>query len=174
MFNGCKVGLLVDEGFEDTELVETVRALNNAGVLVVVIGMSAGKIHRGRRGKARISVDVAADDVGVDELSGLIVAGGHAPDRMRLHEPMVSLLRRAHDLEKVIAAICYGPQLLISADIVRGRRVTSWASIAVDLVNAGATWVDEPVVQDGNIITARKASDLPRFNKAIINALSRK
>ena len=90
---------------------------------------------------------------------------------MRLHQPMVDLVRKAHDLGKVVAAVCHGPQLLISADIVRGRRVTSWPSIAVDLKNAGADWVDEPVVRDGNLITARKPADLPRFNKAIIEAL---
>jgi protease I len=84
---------------------------------------------------------------------------------------MIDLVRRAFDLGKVVAAVCHGPQLLISADIVAGRRVTSWPSIAIDLKNAGANWVDEPVVRDGNLITARKPSDLPRFNKAIIDAL---
>ena len=84
---------------------------------------------------------------------------------------MVDLVREAHDAGKLIAAVCHGPQLLISADIVSERRVTSWPSIAVDLRNAGAEWVDEPVVQDRNIITARKPADLPRFNKAIIEAL---
>ena len=84
---------------------------------------------------------------------------------------MVDLVRRTHDLGKVVAAICHGPQLLISSEIVKGRRVTSWSSVAVDLRNAGADWVDAPVVQDGNLITSRKPADLPRFNKAIIEAL---
>jgi len=99
------------------------------------------------------------------------VPGGYAPDKMRLHQSMVDLIRKAHDAGKLIAAVCHGPQLLISAGIVRGRRVTSWPSIAVDLRNAGANWVDEPVVQDENLITSRKPADLPRFNKAIIQAL---
>ena len=80
-------------------------------------------------------------------------------------------MRKAHDKGKLIAAVCHGPQLLISAEIVKGRRVTSWSSIAVDLKNAGATWVDEPVVRDGNIITSRKPADLPKFNKTIIEVL---
>jgi protease I len=84
---------------------------------------------------------------------------------------MVELVKKAYELGKVIAAICHGPQLLISANVVRGRKATSWPSIAVDLENAGAEWVDAPVVQDGNLITARKPADLPRFNKAIIEAL---
>ena len=91
---------------------------------------------------------------------------------MRRHQSMVDLVRKAYDAGKVIAAVCHGPQLLISADIVRGRRVTSWPSVAIDLKNAGSIWVDEPVVQDGNLITSRKPSDLPRFNKAIIEALT--
>ena len=85
---------------------------------------------------------------------------------------MIDLVRNAHGVHRVIAAVCHGPQLLISADIVRGRRVTSWPSIAVDLRNAGATWVDEAVVRDGNLITSRKPADLPKFNMAIIEALA--
>jgi len=101
----------------------------------------------------------------------IIVPGGYAADRMRLHQSMVELVRKAYELGKVVAAICHGPQLLISAEIVGGHRVTSWPSLAVDLRNAGAEWVDAPVAQDGNIITSRKPADLPRFNKAIIEAL---
>lgn len=86
---------------------------------------------------------------------------------------MIDLVRKAFELGKIVAAVCHGPQLLISADIVRGRRVTSWSSVAVDLKNAGAIWVDEPVVQDGNLITSRKPADLPKFNTAIIKALGR-
>jgi protease I len=87
---------------------------------------------------------------------------------------MVDLVKKAHDLGKVVAAICHGPQLLISADIVKGKRITSWPSIAIDLTNAGATWVDERVVQDGNIITAGRPADLPGFNKMVIEALRKK
>jgi protease I len=84
---------------------------------------------------------------------------------------MIDFVRQSYEAGKLIAAICHGPQLLISADIVRERRVTSWPSIAVDLKNAGATWVNEPVVRDGTIITSRKPADLPKFEKAIIEAL---
>ena len=90
---------------------------------------------------------------------------------MRLHQSMVDLLKKAHDQGKVVAAICHGPQLLISANMVRGRRVTSWASVAVDLKNAGAMWIDKPVVRDGNLITSRKPADLDKFNQEIIKAL---
>jgi len=122
-------------------------------------------------GNAAAIVDAAADNVKAEDFDAVIIPGGYAADKMRLHQSMVDLVRKAYDLGKVVAAICHGPQLLISADIVRGRRVTSWPSVAVDLRNAGADWIDAPIVQDGNLITSRKPADLPRFNKAISEAL---
>ena len=92
---------------------------------------------------------------------------------MRFHQSMSDLVKIAYPTDKILAAICYGPQLLISVDIVRGHKVTSWPSIAVDLKNAGATWVDEPVVRDGNLITSRKPADLSVFNRAIIQTLEK-
>jgi protease I len=89
----------------------------------------------------------------LDTVDAIIIPGGYAPDKMRLHQPMVDLIWKAYAKGKIIAAVCHGPQLLISADIVKGHRVTSWPSVPVDLKNAGATWVDEPVIRDGNIIT---------------------
>ena len=174
MLEGYRVGILVEQGFEDSELVETVRAMSDSGAVVVIIGSGSGTSYRGMRGKVRTRVDSAAENVRVDQLDALVIPGGYAPDKMRLHQSMVDLVKKAHDLGKIVAAICHGPQLLISADIVKGRRVTSWPSIAIDLTNAGATWVDEPVVQDRNIITAGRPADLPRFNKVVIDALRKK
>jgi protease I len=172
MLDGKRIAILAEEGFEDSELIEPLRAMKEAGARVVVVGSGSQESYRGKRGKATIKVDVTADKVKAEDFDAIIVPGGYAPDRMRLHQPMIDLVRKAHDLGKVIAAICHGPQLLISAEIIRGRRVTSWPSVAVDLRNAGANWVDEPLVQDGNLITSRKPADLPRFNKAIIEALT--
>jgi protease I len=138
---------------------------------VFVVGSGSQPSYRGKRGKATIKVDIDADKVRAEDFDAIIIPGGYAPDKMRLHQPMIDLVRKAYDLGKVIAAICHGPQLLISADIVRGRRVTSWPSVAIDLKNAGANWVDEPIVRDGNLITSRKPSDILVFNRAIIQAL---
>jgi protease I len=171
MLEGKRIAILAEEGFEDSEFVEPHRAMKDAGARVVVVGSGSQEIYWGKRGKATMKVNFAADKVNAEDFDAIIVVGGYAPDKMRLHQPMIDLVRKAHDLGKVVAAICHGPQLLISADIVRGRRVTSWPSIAVDLKNAGADWLDEPVVQDGNIITSRKPADIPKFNKAIIEAL---
>jgi protease I len=172
MLEGKRIAILAEEGFEDSEVIEPMRAMKDAGARVVVVGSGSQESYQGKRGKATIKVDVTADKVSAEDFDAIIIPGGYASERMRLHQSMVDLIRKAHDLGKVVAAICHGPQLLISADIVRGRRVTSWPSVAVDLKNAGADWTDEPLVQDGNLITSRKPADLPRFNKAIIEAMT--
>jgi protease I len=171
MLDGKRIAILAEEGFEDSELIESLRAMKDAGARVVVVGSGSKERYKGKRGTTTIRVDASADKVKAEDFDAIIVPGGYAPDKMRLHQPMIDLVRKANSLGKVVAAICHGPQLLISADIVRGRRLTSWPSIAVDLRNAGARWVDNPLVQDGNIITSRKPFDLPKFNKAIIEAL---
>ena len=171
MLDGKKIAILAEEDFEDSELIEPLRAMKNASAKVVVVGSGSKETYKGKRGNVTIRVDTTADNVSAEDFDAIIIPGGYAPDKMRLHQPMVDLVRKAYDSGKIVAAICHGPQLLISADIVRGRRVTSWPSVAEDLRNAGAEWVDVPVAQDGNLITSRKPADLPKFNKAIIDAL---
>ena len=171
MLDGKRIAVLAEEDFEDSELIEPLRAMKNAGARVVIVGSGSKEVYKGKRGNTTVRVDATADKVKVEDFDAIIVPGGYAADKMRLHQAMVDLVRKAYDSGKVIAAICHGPQLLISAEIVRGHRVTSWPSVAVDLRNAGADWVDAPVAQDGNLITSRKPADLPRFNTAIIEAL---
>ena len=171
MLDGKRIAILAEEDFEDSELIEPMRAMKNAGAKVVIVGSGSRESYKGKRGSATVRVDATADKVKANDFDAIIVPGGYAPDKMRIHQSMVNLVAKANDLGKVVAAICHGPQLLISADVVRGRRVTSWPSVLVDLKNAGADWIDAPVVQDGNLITSRKPADLPRFNKAIIEAL---
>ncbi len=173
MLEGKRIAILAEEDFEDIELVEPMRAMKDVGARVVIVGNGLQKSYKGKKGTATVTVDISADNIKAEDFDAIIVPGGYAPDKMRLHQPMIDLVKRGYELGKIIAAICHGPQLLISADIVRGRRVTSWPSIAVDLKNAGAIWVNEAVVQDGNLITSRKPADLPKFNKAIIRALAR-
>jgi protease I len=171
MIVGKRIAILAEDDFEDSELMEPLRAMKDAGARVLIVGSGSKQSYKGKRGSATIMVDTTADKVKAEDFDAIIVPGGYAPDKMRLYQPMIDLVKKAYDGGKVIAAICHGPQLLISAGIVRGHRVTSWSSVAVDLKNAGATWVDEPVVRDGNIITSRRPFDLPKFNKAIIEAL---
>ena len=168
---GKRIAILAEQDFEDVELMEPLKAMKNAGAQIFIVGSGSQTSYQGKRGKATIKVDIDADKVRAEDFDAVIIPGGYAPDKMRLHQPMIDLVRKAHDLGRVIAAVCHGPQLLISAGIVSGRRLTSWPSVAIDLKNAGAIWVDEPLVKDGNIITSRRPSDLPLFNRAIIQAL---
>ena len=107
------------------------------------------------------------------DFDALVIPGGHAPDKMRMRHAMVDLARDAMEAGKPVAAICHGPQLLISANALRGRTLTCWPSIAIDVKNAGGLYVDKPVVEDGNLITSRKPDDVPVFSEAIIRALAR-
>jgi len=168
---GKRIAILAEQDFEDVELMEPLKAMKEAGAQIFIVGSGSQTSYQGKRGKITIKVDIDADKVRAEDFDAVIIPGGYAPDKMRLHQPMIDLVRKAHDLGKVIAAVCHGPQLLISAGIVSGRRLTSWPSVAIDLKNAGAIWVDEPLVKDGNIITSRRPSDLPLFNRAIIQAL---
>jgi protease I len=170
--SGKQVVMLVEEGFEDRELTGPLDALRAAGAAVTIAGPTAGAEFRGKRGQAVVTSDVAAGTVRIKDVDALIIPGGYAPDKMRMRHAMVDLVRDAMEAGKPVAAICHGPQLLISADVLRGRTLTCWPSIAVDVKNAGGLYVDKPVVEDGNLITSRKPDDVPMFSEAIIRALS--
>lgn len=168
---GKKVAILAEADFEDSELTQPLEAMREAGAEVTVVGPRAGKVYRGKKGKAEVTSSAAAEDVSQRDFDAIIVPGGHAPDKMRLHQAMIDLVKNAYDSGKLVAAVCHGPQLLISAGIVRGKRLTSWPSVKVDLQNAGADWIDAGAVRDGNLITSRRPSDLPAFSRSIIEAL---
>jgi protease I len=169
---GKRVAMLVEEGFEDRELTGPLDALRAAGATVTIVGPTAGTEFRGKRGSAVVTSDIAAGGTRIDDFDALVIPGGHAPDKMRMRHAMVDLARDAMQAGKPVAAICHGPQLLISAGALRGRTLTCWPSIAIDVKNAGGLYVDKPVVEDGNLITSRKPDDVPAFSEAIIRALS--
>jgi protease I len=169
---GKRVAMLVEQEFEDSELIGPLDALRAAGATVVVVGPAAGSEYRGKKQGTIVVSDLAAGSASMKHFDALVIPGGHAPDKMRMRHAMVDLTREAMDAGKPVAAICHGPQLLISANALRGRTLTCWPSIAIDVKNAGGLYVDKPVVEDGNLITARKPDDIPAFNDAIIRALS--
>jgi protease I len=171
--DGKRVAMLVEDGFEDRELSGPLEALREAGAHVVLIGPTKGTEFHGKRGNIVVTSDMAAGSARMDEFDALVIPGGYAPDKMRLRHAMVDLARDAMSSGKPVAAICHGPQLLISADALRGRTLTCWPSIAVDVKNAGGLYVDRPVVEDGNLITSRKPDDVPQFSDAILRALAR-
>src|SRR5207244_957688 len=170
---GKRIAILVEDGFEDRELTGPRDALAAAGAAVTIVGPSAGAEFRGKRGDAVVVADVAAGATGVKDFDALVIPGGYAPDKIRMRHAMVDLVREAMDASKPVAAICHGPQVLISANALRGRTLTCWPSIAIDVKNAGGLYVDKPVVEDGNLITSRKPDDVPMFTDAIIRALSK-
>jgi protease I len=171
--SGRRVAILVEDEFEDSELTGPLEALREAGATVTIVGPTMGAEFRGKRGLAVVTSDLSAGAARMKDFDGLVIPGGHAPEKMRMRHAMVDLTRDAMDAGKPVAAICHGPQLLISANAVRGRTLTCWPAIAIDVKNAGGLYVDKPVVEDGNLITSRKPDDVPAFSKAMIRALSR-
>ncbi len=170
---GKRVAMLVEEGFEDRELMEPLTSLREAGAQVTVIGPAAGAEYRGKRGEAVVKSDLAAGAAKVKDFDALVIPGGQAPEKMRMRHAMVDFTRDVVAAGKPVAAICHGPQLLISVNALRGRTLTCWPAIAIDVKNAGGLYVDKPVVEDGNLITSRKPDDVPVFVEAIVKALTR-
>jgi protease I len=168
--HGKRVAILVEDEYDERELTGPLDILRNAGVTVVIVGPAAGAEYHGKRGGAIIA-DLAAGRARAADFDALLIPGGHAPDRMRMRHAMVDFTREMMERGKPVAAICHGPQLLISANAVRGRTLTCWPSIAIDVKNAGGLYVDRPVVQDGNLITSRKPDDVSLFAETILRAL---
>jgi deglycase len=169
---GKRVAVLVEDEFEDRELTGPVDGLRAAGATVVIVGPTAGGQYRGKRDGTVVAADLAAGAAHAGDFDALVIPGGHAPDKMRMRHAMVDLTRDMMHAGKPVAAICHGPSVLISAIALRGRTLTCWPSIAIDVKNAGGMYVDKPVVVDGNLITSRKPTDLPAFCRQIAMALS--
>ena len=166
-----RVAMIVDEMFEDSELRVPYDRLTAAGHEVVIVGREARKALSGKRGKETVTPDEGIDEVSASQFDALVIPGGYSPDRLRTDERMVALTRACAQAGKPVAAVCHAGSLLIEAGIASGRTVTSWQSIRTDLINAGARWVDDEVVEDGNLITSRKPDDLPAFCDALLRQL---
>jgi protease I len=170
--SGTRIAILVEQEFEDTELSGPRDGLVAAGATVVMVGPASGSEYRGKHGSTVVVADLSAGSARMKDFDALVIPGGYAPDKMRMRHAMVDLTRDAMDANKPVAAICHGPQLLISANALRGRTLTCWPSIAIDVKNAGGLYVDKPVVEDGNLITSRKPDDVPVFTEAIVRAVA--
>jgi protease I len=168
---GMRVAALVEEIYEDQELWYPVLRLREAGAEVKIIGPKAGEIYKSKHGYPA-KADLGMDDANAGDFDALVIPGGFAPDRMRRYPAMLSFVRAMDEAKKPIAFICHAGWVPISAGIVRGRTVTSVSAIKDDLVNAGATWVDQEVVVDGHLITSRTPPDLPAFAREIVKMLS--
>ena len=169
----CKVINLVHEDFEDLELWYPTLRLREEGITVHLVGESQGVTYKGKHGVPAVS-DFGFAEVRAADYDGLLVPGGWAPDKLRRFPECLALVRAVHEAGKPIGQICHAGWVLVSAGILKGRRVTSVGAIRDDLANAGALWVDEPVVVDGNLVSSRRPSDLPQYVRAYIELLARR
>jgi len=170
----AKVAFIVDEMFEDSEFKVPYDRVKEAGHDAVIVGLEPGKALEGKKGEVKITVDRSIDDVAPDEFDALVIPGGYSPDKIRTNEGMVALTKTMVSSEKPVAAICHAGWMLAEADVLRNRTVTSWPSIKTDLLNAGAEWVDQEVVEDVNLITSRKPDDLEAFTKTLLSQIERR
>jgi protease I len=167
---GKRVAVLVENLYQELEVWYPVLRMREAGAEVTTVGTGA-PVYSSKLGY-EVRADKSAEQVDPAGFDAIVIPGGFAPDRMRLHKPMVDLVREMSRLGKIVAAICHGGWMLSSADILRGKKVTGYIAIKDDLVNAGASYEDSEVVRDGNLITSRKPDDLPAFCRAILQALT--
>ena len=169
---GKKVAILAENLYQEMELWVPYYRLKETGAAVKVIGTGSAKSYTSKHGYP-VAVDAAADEVKAKDFDAVIIPGGYAPDLMRRSTAMVGLVREAFQQGKVVAAICHAGWMLCSAGVLKGKTATCFHAIKDDMVNAGARYVDEEVVVDGNLITSRKPDDLPAFCREIVKALEK-
>jgi protease I len=169
--DGKKIAILVADSFEQVEMTKPRDALDEAGAKTKIVSLKAGKIqgmHHADKGD-KFDVDITTQDARPNEFDALMIPGGlFNPDALRSDQKALEFARHFFREHKPVAVICHGPQVLINADLVRGRKMTSWPAIQVDMRNAGANWVDEEVVVDNGLVSSRKPDDIPAFNRKMI------
>lgn len=164
--------VLLENGFQEAELLYPYYRLQEAGYEVDLVAETAREEYTGEHGYT-LPADRAAVAVNLDEYDVVVIPGGRAPDRMRIKEPIVDLVKKAVEEGKVVAAICHGAQVLIEANVVQGKRATCWYSVATDSMNAGADYEDSDVVVDGTLVTSRHPGDLPAFMRETLRLLEK-
>jgi protease I len=167
---GKRVAVLAEDNYQDLELWYPLLRMREAGAEVKVIGTGSAETYTSKYGYP-VTVDAAADEVKAADFDAVIIPGGYAPDRLRRYSAVLKLVREVFEQGKVVAAICHAGWVPISAGILKGKKATCFFAIKDDVINAGATYLDQEVVQDGNLITSRTPDDLPAFCRTIIAAL---
>lgn len=171
---GKKVAILATDGFEQSELEKPKAALEEAGAQTAVVSLKSGEIKGWETDDwgDKVTVDVVLSEANVEDYDALVLPGGVMnPDKLRIEEAAINFVKSFSDAGKPIAAICHGPWTLINAEIVQGRKMTSYPTLRKDLENAGAEWTDEEVVVDNGLITSRNPNDIPAFNKKLIEEI---
>lgn len=166
-----KIAFLLADQFEDSEMQVPYDEVKKAGHDAVIIGLKAGSTVKGKQGKAEYKIEKSISDVKVSEFDGVVIPGGSSPEGLRSNEDILNFVKEANKSKKTIAAICHGPQILASADLLSGRTITSYPPLKDDMVNAGASFEDKEVVVDGNFITSRTPEDEPAFVRELLKAI---
>jgi protease I len=170
---GKRVAVLVGPGYEDLEFWVPLMRLQEEGAEVTVVGIQGGETYASKSGGLQATADVGAEEVDAGQLDAVVVPGGWAPDKLRRYPAIVGLVRDVYRANKIVASICHGGLVLISASVVKGHRATGSQGIKDDLVNAGAQWTyDEEAFRDGNIVWGRVVPDIPAFCRELVAALA--
>ena len=169
---GKRIAVLVGPAYEDLEFWVPLMRMQEEGAEVTVVGLKAGETYMSKSGGLAATADVAAGESSPDDFDAILIPGGWAPDKLRRHQEVNSLVRSMYEQGKVIGSICHAGLVLISAGIVRGMKATGSLGIKDDLVNAGATWVDEPAFRQGNVVWGRVVADIPAYCRELMAALT--
>ena len=165
------VAAIVADMFEDSEYTEPVKSFRQAGHEIDNVGLKANETVKGKKMGTTVRIDKAVKDVTVDDYDALLIPGGYSPDKLRANADAVKFAKEFVESGKPVFVICHGPQLLITAQVLKGRKITGWKSIMQDIINAGAEFIDREVVEDGNIISSRNPEDIPAFISASLKKL---
>ncbi len=168
----AKIAIIISELFEDSEYLEPAAAFKDAGHQLVNVGLKAGVIVHGKKKATPVVIDCAVAEVSAGDFEALLIPGGFSPDKLRTDEQAVAFVKQFMDEEKPVFSICHGPQILISAKAISGRKITGWKSIVQDIRYAGGEYLDQEVVVDGNLVSSRSPADLPAFIEASLKKLS--
>lgn len=166
-----KIAVIIDNFFEDVEYTEPAEAFRKAGHELVHVGLEKGKTVTGKKKGTEVRIDQTVGETSVEQFDALLIPGGYSPDQLRVDERAVDFARAFVNSGKPVFSICHAPQLLITADVIRGRKITGYTSIIQDIKNAGAEFIDADVVEDGNLISSRNPNDIPAFTKAALTRL---
>ncbi len=166
-----KIAVIITDMFEDVEYTEPAEAFKDKGHEVVHVGLKEGETVKGKRKGTEVKVDKSVKDVSADDFDALLIPGGYSPDKLRVDDEAVKFVKEFMDQNKPVFSICHGPQLLITAQTLKGRKLTGYKSIIQDIKNAGAEFIDSEVVEDGNLVSSRNPNDLPAFIQASLRKL---
>lgn len=167
----AKIAVILDDWFEDVEFTKPVDKFQDAGHKLTVVGVKAGKTISGKKQGTKVKVEQALSESDPDDFDALLIPGGYSPDKLRVHTEALDFVKSFMQNNKPVFSICHGPQLLITAQVVKGRKLTGWKSIIQDIKNAGAEFVDEEAVVDGSLVSSRNPGDIPAFVREALKKL---